>query len=352
MALVLLHQHPDRGGGPLDYAGASSRKPRAGASPVEALERAARAVRGPARSIPLEESRLFEIGGADQASYANIMLEYARQRGLKRRLIPVPVLTPRLSGLWLGLVTPLYASVGRKLVESLKHDTVVQDDSASRVFQVRPRGLREAVARSLRNEDRDFAETSWSDALSSYGGAKSWGGIHFGSRLVDSRTVTVDADCESAFAPVRRIGGERGWYYGNFLWQMRGFLDILAGGPGLRRGRRDPEEVRQGEALDFWRVEYYERPHRMRLQAEMKVPGRAWLQFEVQAANGGARIRQTAEFDPLGLFGLLYWYALWPLHELVFAVMVREIARRAEREAERSAGRRRNPRDEILDPLA
>ena len=295
-----------------------------------------------ARRIPLERSRIFEIGGADRASYADIMLEYARQRGLTRRLIPVPVLTPRLSGLWLGLVTPVYARVGKKLVESLRHDTVVKDDSALRLFSVKPRGLREAVTRSLSNEDRDFAETRWSDALSSYGEPPSWGGIHFGSRLVDSRTALVAADPERAFAPIRRIGGKRGWYYGNYLWRLRGFLDLLVGGPGMRRGRKDPEETRPGDTLDFWRVESYERPHLLRLQAEMKVPGRAWLQFEVEPAGSGSKIRQTAEFDPLGLFGLLYWYALFPLHELVFAGMLRGIAKAAEKDPIGSARRARS----------
>ena len=282
-----------------------------------------------AREIPLQGSKVFEIGGADRASYAEIMLEYARQRGLSRRLIPVPFLTPRLSGLWLGLVTPVYARVGRKLVESLRHDTVVADDSARRSFSVQPRGLRAAIARSLGNEDRAFAETRWSDALSSYGGPRSWGGVHFGSRLVDSRAVIVSADCERAFSPIRRIGSARGWYFGTTLWRIRGWLDLLAGGPGLRRGRRDPEDLRPGETLDFWRVEKYEPPRKLRLRAEMRIPGRAWLQFEVEPVSEGSRIRQTAEFDPLGVWGLLYWYALYPLHELVFAGMLRAIAHRA-----------------------
>ncbi|MCB1021173.1 MAG: SDR family oxidoreductase [Bryobacterales bacterium] len=282
-----------------------------------------------ARLIPLSGSRIFEIGGADQASYADIMLEYARQRGLKRRLIPVPLLTPRLSGLWLGLVTPVYAQVGRKLVESLKHDTVVTNDAALQAFDVRPRGLRDAIARSLVNEDLDFAQTRWSDALSSYGGPRSWGGVVFGSRLVDSRSAEVPVGPEQAFAPIRRIGGRNGWYFGTFLWRLRGFLDLLSGGPGLRRGRRDPEDTRPGETLDFWRVEAYERPYKLRLRAEMKVPGRAWLQFEVEPLARGSRIRQTAEFDPRGLFGLLYWYGIYPLHTVVFKGMLRQIAKRA-----------------------
>lgn len=278
-----------------------------------------------ARNIPLEDSRTFEIGGRDVASYREIMLEFARQRGLKRVMVPAPVLSPRLSGLWLGLVTPVYARIGRKLIESVRHDTCVEDDSALEVFSVRPRGLAEAIERSLVNEDREFAATRWSDALSSHGGPHHWGGIEFGSRLVDSRAVTVSEPPERAFAPIRRIGGRSGWYYGDWLWQIRGWLDLVAGGPGLRRGRANPEGLAQGETLDFWRVEAFEPNRLLRLQAEMKVPGRAWLQFEVDEVEGGSRIRQTALFDPLGLFGRMYWYALYPIHALIFAGMLRRI---------------------------
>ncbi len=288
-----------------------------------------------ALEIPLEESRIFEIGGADRASYRDIMLEYARQRGLKRWMIPAPMLSPRISGLWLGLVTPVYARIGRKLVESLRHDTIVTDPSASQVFSVQPRGMAASIERAMANEDQDFAQTRWSDALSSSGGPRHWGGINFGSRLVDSRTIHVDATPEQAFAPVRRIGGKAGWYYGDWLWRVRGLLDLLVGGPGMRRGRRDPEQAFPGETLDFWRVEAFEPDRLLRLQAEMKVPGRAWLQFEVDPdPQGGSRIRQTALFDPLGALGLLYWYALYPLHELIFAGMLRNIGRRAEQLAQ------------------
>ncbi len=282
-----------------------------------------------ARRIPLEGGGVFEIGGRDVASYREIMLEYARQRGLKRIMIPAPVLSPGLSGLWLGLVTPVYARVGRKLIESVRHDTCVEDDAAMRVFSVKPRGLREAIERALANEDREFAETRWSDALSSYGGPRHWGGIEFGSRFVDSRTVAVQQPPERAFAPIRRIGGANGWYYGDRLWRLRGWIDLVVGGPGLRRGRRSAEELEQGETLDFWRVEAFEPDRLLRLQAEMKLPGRAWLQFEVDEVEGETVIRQTAIFDPLGLFGRLYWYALYPFHALMFEGMLRRIAERA-----------------------
>ncbi|MFO0912077.1 MAG: SDR family oxidoreductase [Pirellulales bacterium] len=279
--------------------------------------------------LPGTASQVYEIGGPDQVSYGEIMREYAQQRGLSRWMIPVPLLTPYLSSLWLGLVTPLYARVGRKLVESLRNPTLVSNNLAEAVFAVRPRSLREAIARALVNEDREFAETRWSDALSSAGKPQSWGGDRFGSRLVDSRTVTVAIPPEQAFAPIRRIGGQTGWYYGDWLWSLRGFLDLLVGGVGVRRGRRDPEQLQVGEPLDFWRVEIFEPPHRLRLKAEMKLPGRAWLEFEVTPSDAGSTIRQTAIFDPLGLAGLLYWYGIYPLHQCVFAGMLRNVARAA-----------------------
>ncbi len=287
-----------------------------------------------ALQLPATASQVYEIGGPDQVSYGQIMQEYARQRGLTRWMIPVPLLTPYLSSLWLGLVTPLYARVGRKLVESLRNPTLVSNNLSEAVFSVRPRSVRDAIARALVNEDREFAETRWSDALSSAGQSKSWGGDRYGSRLVDSRTITVTVPPEQAFAPIRRIGGRTGWYYGNWLWSLRGFLDLLIGGVGVRRSRRDPENLHVGEPLDFWRVEVFEPPHRLRLEAEMKLPGRAWLEFEVSPCEQGSTIRQTAIFDPLGLAGLAYWYAIYPLHELVFGGMLNGIATSARRSAE------------------
>jgi uncharacterized protein YbjT (DUF2867 family) len=274
-------------------------------------------------------SEVFEIGGAEVATYGELMREYARQRGLRRLFVRVPVLTPRLSSLWLGLVTPLYARVGRKLIESLPNETVVRNPSAHERFDVRPRGYREGIARSLANEDREFAETRWSDALSAgERGGRSRGRPTHG-RFVDSRTLEVPVPPACAFAPIRRIGGLRGWYYADALWSLRGFVDLLAGGVGLRRGRRDPETPVVGSALDFWRVQAYEPDRLLRLQAEMRMPGRAWLVFEVERDGERSSIRQTAIFDPVGLAGLAYWYALLPLHALVFRGMLKGIARQA-----------------------
>jgi len=287
---------------------------------VLAYLRAALAVETGNRSL------IIEIGGPDQVSYREMMREYARQRGLRRWMIPVPLLTPRLSSLWLGLVTPLYARVGRKLIDSLRYRTVVRDVSAQRLFPIQPIGVQEAIASALRNEDSSFAQTRWSDALSAAGAPRHWGGMRFGNRLVDSRAERVTAPPASVFAAVERIGGATGWYYANWLWNVRGWLDLLLGGVGMRRGRRDPERLLVGDTLDCWRVEFIEQSKRLRLTAEMKLPGRAWLEFEVQADGNGSRLCQTATFDPLGLWGLAYWYGIWPIHKLVFAGMLRGIA--------------------------
>jgi len=264
------------------------------------------------------------------------MREYARQRGLRRWMVSVPVLTPRLSSLWLRIVTPIYAEVGRKLIDSICHPTCVEDGSALRDFPIRPLGVREAIARALQHEDRDFAETRWSDAFSAAAPIPGWGGQSFGNRLVDSRVIDVDATPAETFARVRRIGGETGWYAFDGLWRLRGLLDLLFGGVGLRRGRRDPDRLAVGDVLDWWRVEVFEPDRRLRLVAEMKLPGRAWLEFEVEPADRGSRLRQTATFHPAGLLGLAYWYGIYPLHALVFRGMLKGIARAALR-------RRREP---------
>ena len=279
-----------------------------------------------ALELPVSRHRIYEIGGADQMSYADIMLAYARLRGLRLRMITVPILTPYVSSLWLGLVTPLYARIGRKLIESIIHSTVVRDTAALETFSIRPVGIDEAIRSAIASEEHQFASTRWSDALSSSGPLPAWGGVQFGSRLVDSRTLSVATTPEAAFAPILRIGGNTGWYAWNWLWSVRGFLDLLVGGVGVRRGRRSDTDLRVGDTVDFWRVEALE-PNLLRLVAEMKLPGRAWLEFEVTGDGSSATIRQTATFDPVGLLGRAYWYALYPLHQLVFGGMLRNIAR-------------------------
>lgn len=286
-----------------------------------------------ALDLPEPGSRIFEIGGPDVVSYGDIMREYAGQRGLRRLLIPVPLLTPRLSSLWLGLVTPLYARVGRKLIGSIRNATIVRNPDALTAFRVRPRGLPEAVARAIAAADSPPGSARWSDARSA-GVVGDRRAVVPARVLTDERTVVVAADARAAFAPIRRIGGDAGWYCGNLLWRLRGAMDLVAGGVGMRRGRRDPETLRPGDPLDFWRVESFEPDRRLRLEAEMKLPGRAWLEFDVEPAGERAtRIRQAATFEPAGMLGLLYWYSLLPVHAVIFSGMLREIARRAAGEA-------------------
>lgn len=285
--------------------------------------------------FPEVGSRVIEVGSPDRVSYGDLMRQYARRRGLRRLMIPVPVLTPRLSSLWLGLVTPVYAHVGRKLIDGLRNPTVVTNASKDlNRFSVRPMRVGDAVARAIANEDERIARTRWSDTRSAQRERAPWGGTRIGTRLVDSRQRRVAVPPHVAFTPIRRIGGDVGWYHGDRLWRLRGFLDTLLGGVGLRRGRRDPEWVRPGDALDFWRVEEVEPGRCLRLRAEMKLPGRAWLQFEVAPVEGGSRITQTAIFDPVGLAGLAYWYSLYPLHQFVFEGMLDGIASAAEAASE------------------
>jgi uncharacterized protein YbjT (DUF2867 family) len=287
-----------------------------------------------ALELPSAGSATFEVGGTDVVSYADLMREYARERGLRRWMIPVPVLTPRLSSLWLGLVTPLYARVGRKLIDSIRHPTVVRDDAARHAFPIEPVGMREAIVRALRNEDHDCVQTRWSDSVSATGTGRTWGGVRFGNRLVDVRSVKARVKPELAFASIRRIGGQTGWYYADWLWTLRGWMDLAVGGVGMRRGRRDPKTLLVGDTVDCWRVETVEHGQRLLLAAEMKLPGRAWLEFVVEPAESGAVIRQTAIFDPVGLWGLAYWYSVWPLHQIVFAGMLRGLVYAAENQHE------------------
>ena len=277
----------------------------------------------------IEGDQIFEIGGHDVISYRGLMEEYARQRRLKRLMVPVPVLSPRLSSLWLGLITPVYARVGRKLIDSIRLPTVVQNPVAPTVFGFSPMGVSKAIADALRNEDQEFAQTRWSDAQSSSGPSGQLGSVRLGARLLDSRKIKVDVPPSQAFKPIRLIGGKTGWYFGNWLWRARGLIDLMVGGVGIRRGRRDPESLRIGDTVDWWRVVAYEPGEKVLLEAEMKVPGRAWLEFVVEETEGGSLITQTAVFDPIGLPGMLYWYLLYPLHTLIFAGMIRSIARQS-----------------------
>lgn len=282
--------------------------------------------------IPISKYRIYEVGGVDQVSYADMMRAYGRQRGLKPLILPVPVLTPWLSALWLGLITPLYARIGRAIIESIVHVTVVRDNAAITTFSVCPMGIDAAIHRALAHEESHFSATRWSDALSSSGKLQSWGGVRFGTRLVDSRTLTVEAPSEVVFKCIERIGGDNGWYAWNWLWRVRGFIDLLEGGVGLRRGRPSSTTLRVGDTVDSFRVESIEPNRRLRLKSEMHLYGRAWLEFEVTGVGSSTTIRQTAIFDPVGLIGQIYWYTLYLPHQFVFSGMLQGIAQAALRE--------------------
>ncbi len=269
-------------------------------------------------------------------TYGELMREYARQRGLRRWMIGVPLLTPRLSSLWLGLVTPLYARVGRKLIESITHRTVVLDPSGQELFDVPPCTAAEAIARALEEEEQRTVSTHWYDALSSAGPPQEWTNVRFGNRRIESRSLPVAAAPERTFEAIERVGGENGWYAHDWLWSIRGFLDLLVGGVGVRRGRPHPERLRVGDAVDFWRVEALDRGRRLLLSAEMRLPGRAWLELAVDPeGEDRSAVRLIAIFDPVGLAGIVYWALMKPLHRPVFSGMLKGIARHAE-QAERA----------------
>lgn len=269
---------------------------------------------------------VYEIGGADQVSYADVMREYARQRGLRRRVVPTRLITPRTSRVAVGLLAPAHGRIASAMVDSLRNETIVRSAAADAVFTIGTRGLSMAIERALVSEDLEFAETDWSDTLSELPRLR-WGGLLFGRRLVASRAARVERGPDEAFAPIQRIGGSTGWYGANWFWRLRGLLDTLRGGVGMRRGRRHPDELCVGDTVDFWRVERLESGRVLRLAAEMKIPGRLWLQFEVKPTGRDSVVRQTTVFDPAGYVGLAYWYLLYPVHQRVFSRMLRGIQR-------------------------
>ena len=257
------------------------------------------------------------------------MRMYAKNINKKVLMIPVPVLTPYLSSLWLGLVTPLYARIGRKLVESIVHSTVVNDDTALHNFKIKPIGVEEAIQRAIKLENKESAASRWYDSTSSSGKTNPYKGYRFVERLIDSRTLNINVPPETAFNPIQNIGGEKGWYAWNLLWQLRGFIDLLLGGVGMRRGRSHKDKLIVGGIIDFWRIEKIIPNNFLSLSAEMKLPGKAWLEFEVVGNGSSSTIKQTAIFEPIGIFGKIYWYALYPLHQLIFAGMLQAIADKA-----------------------
>ncbi|MCJ7710744.1 MAG: SDR family oxidoreductase, partial [Chloroflexi bacterium] len=281
-----------------------------------------------------EVAGVVEIGGPDVLSYGDMMRTYARLRGLRRLMIPVPVLTPRLSSYWVNLVSPVPAGIARPLIEGLRNEVVVRDPGPATAFDIRPLPYVEALQRAIDRTDRHDVESTWFDALAAPDKANLSSVASHEGMIVERRQRAISASPEMVFAEVERVGGEAGWPYGNLLWWARGLMDRAVGGVGMRLGRRDPGQLRVGDALDFWRVEEIRRPTLLRLRAEMKVPGRAWLQYEVTPTAGGSRLVQTAFFEPKGLPGLAYWYLLYPVHGLIFRGTVRVLAERAVRKAD------------------
>lgn len=279
---------------------------------------------------PDTTGRVLDIGGADVLSYREIMKEMAAALGLSSRLvIPVPVLTPRLSSLWIHLVTPISHRIARPLAEGLRNRVVCRNDLAARLMPQQQLTVREAIDAALGKLDEGTVETSWTDA-GPIPGDPDWAG---GTTFIDREETAVAATPSEVFKAVCRIGGGHGWYAADALWQIRGVVDRLVGGPGLRRGRRDPEQIGYGDALDFWRVTGIEKDSWLRLRAEMKLPGEALLEFEVQPVadpDAPTRLIQIARFKPRGLFGLVYWYAVLPFHGFVFRGMLAGIKAAAE----------------------
>ncbi len=288
-------------------------------------------------SSPETAGRQFDIGGPEVLSYRAIMRIMAEELGLRKRwVIAVPVLTPKLSSYWIHLVTPLNHDIARPLAEGLKNPVVCRENEIASLIPLELLTVRDAIRAALANIAQHQVETSWSMA-GPIPGDPDWAG---GKVFRDQRELLVQAPDWSVYRAVCRVGGGHGWYAADWLWRVRGWMDVLVGGPGLRRGRRDPDQVGFGEALDFWRVVGIEPHRRLTLRAEMKLPGEAVLEFDIAArGENECLLRQTALFQPRGLLGLLYWYAVVPLHHIVFRGMLRGI----EREALRIASRKPEP---------
>jgi len=285
-----------------------------------------------ALDLPRGDSRIYEIGGADVMTYRDMMLRYAHLRNLKRTIVIIPFFTPRLSSYWVHLVTPVPARLAQPLILGLHNEVIVRDSAARRDFpQIEPIDFETAVADALDRYRTSGPETTWFDAFDVRRLPATFTGVREGM-LIDRRERIANATPQQVASVFTQLGGTRGWLYGNALWELRGLLDRAIGGIGLRRGRRSPTDLRVGDAVDFWRVDALEPDHVLRLRAEMKLPGEAWLEFDAdRLSDGQTRLTQTAFFEPRGLLGFLYWYLLFPLHGLIFSEMASRIAALAER---------------------
>ncbi len=282
---------------------------------------------------PQTRDEIIEIGGSSVITYADMMKIYAEVNELKRILIPVPVLSPTLSSHWVHWMTPIPASLARPLIEGLKNDVIVQSDKAQKLFpEISPLSYKRAVELAIARIDTDDVETTWNDALISSKGdeepviLKTKEGLN-----IERRIKTVHVPSQQVFETFSSLGGEKGWPVFQWAWKLRGILDRLVGGVGFRRGRRHPKELRVGDALDFWRVEAIKPGELLRLRAEMKLPGKAWLEFQaIEQDTETTKLVQTAYFAPKGLLGLLYWYGIYPLHSLIFSRMIERLAEQSE----------------------
>jgi uncharacterized protein YbjT (DUF2867 family) len=287
---------------------------------------------------PESRGKVIEIGGSEVLTYGEMMTGYAEVRGLHRVLLSVPVLTPHLSSHWVHWMTPIPAEIARPLIEGLRNEVIVRDDTALHLFpDIQPMDYRTSVQRALARLEASQVETAWSDALvTSQGDVSPVVLTTQDGMIIERRQRLVQATPKDVYRAFTKLGGERGWLYANWTWRLRGVLDRLIGGVGLRRGRRHPNDVRAGDALDFWRVEAVEPDRLLRLRAEMKMPGDAWLQFEARPqSEEETLLLQTAFFAPKGLSGFLYWYLLYPLHGLIFSGLIRNLARWAEQSRKR-----------------
>lgn len=286
-----------------------------------------------ALTTPESRGEVIEIGGSDQVPYADMMLTYAEIRGLKRWMVPVPFLTPGLSSHWVHLITPVNASVTKPLIEGLVNEIVVTNNSAREIFpSIQPMSYTQAVKSALDGLETGEVETRWCDAYySSQGDRQPIKLISEEGMLLEQRQIRIQASEEEVFQVYTRLGGDYGWLFMNWAWRLRGWIDRLLGGSGLRRGRRDPDHLRVGDAVDFWRVEEINSPGMLRLRAEMVFPGKAWLQYESGLTpDGDVLLVQTAIFAPKGLAGFLYWYSLYPVHGIIFSGLIKKIKERAE----------------------
>jgi uncharacterized protein YbjT (DUF2867 family) len=285
-----------------------------------------------ALKAPESAGKTIEIGGPTRLTYADMLLGYAAERGLKRSLIRTPFHLPRLSAYWVHMVTPIHWRTVLPLIEGLRANLVVHDDEARRLFpHIRPLDFKQAVREALGRVLSDVVETSWSDALvNSAGEAQPYKFAVEEGMMIERRSLVLDVPAPAIFRAYAGVGGARGWLFMDWAWAIRGWMDKAIGGVGIRRGRRHPDDIRSGESLDFWRVEAVEKDRLMRLRAEMRIPGKAWLQFEsTPLPHGETLLIQTAYYAPRGLFGFLYWYAMWPFHAFLFDGLIRRIAARA-----------------------